>query len=327
MSEQPTAPTGGHRAVDLSAIQAMTTPTTATAGAGPRPPAQRGAPRPLPSGLLVEATDATFQEAVARSLKAPAVLVLWSSQHAQSAEFVQTLAEVAAGFDGRVFVVSVDLASNPSLLQAFQPLLVQAFGQAAIPATFALLQGQPVPMFPGSPPDAEIREILEQLLEMALKNGITGRVELGPVEGTQDAEDEVPPLHQAAYDAIEAGDLDAAAAAYEQALTADPKDADAVLGLAQVRLMQRTDGLDPQAVRAAAAADPADIDSAIQAADVDVLGGHVEDAFGRLLDLVRSTTDEDRDRVRTHLIELFGVVGNHDERVRKGRTALMSALF
>ena len=76
--------------------------------------------------------------------------------------------------------------------------------------------------------------------------------------------------------------------------------------------------------------------AAILGVSGDVLGGYpystltlaaVDDAFARLLDLVRSSSGDDRDRARTHLLELFAVVGNHDDRVRKGRTALMSALF
>ncbi len=324
MTDQPTAP-GTSRAVDLSGIQAMTTPTTATAGAGPRPAG--GGRRPLPDGLVIEVTDATFQDAVTKSLTVPAILVVWSSQHPQSAEFAQSLAQIAAGYDGRLFVVSADLATNQGLLQAFQPLLVQAFGQPAIPATFALLQGQPAPLFPGVAGEQEIRGVIDQLLQLAVQNGISGRVEFGPVPGAEDAEPEVPPLHQEAYDAIDRGDLAGAVAAYERALAADPKDHEAELGLAQVRLMQRVEGLDAQAARAAAAADPADVDAAVRVADLDLLGGHVEDAFTRLLDLVRTTAGEDRDRVRTHLIELFSVVGNADERVKRGRTALMSALF
>jgi putative thioredoxin len=116
-------------------------------------------------------------------------------------------------------------------------------------------------------------------------------------------------------------------AAYEKALAQNPKDADAEAGLAQVHLLERTTGVDLAAARARAAADPEDLDAAFLVADLDLLGGHVEDAFTRLLDLVRSTAGEERDRVRTHLLEQFTVVGNHDERVRRGRTALMSALF
>ncbi len=184
-----------------------------------------------------------------------------------------------------------------------------------------------MPLFPGVAPESEVRAVLDQLLQAAVQNGITGRVQLEAVEGAGGDDDTLPPLHQEAFDAIERGDLDGAVAAYQQALAENPKDHDAELGLAQVRLMQRTQDADPAAARGAAAADPTDVDAGILVADLDLLGGHVEDAFTRLLDLVRGSTGAERDRARTHLLELFAVVGNHDERVRKGRTALMSALF
>ncbi len=320
-------PAGTRGAVDLSSVTGAVSPAAAAgdpaAGGGPTTPGGRPA---VPEGLVVQVDAATLQSALNRTLQVPGVLVLWSSAHPQSIELVDTVTRVAASLEGRVLVLVADLSADPELLQAFQPLLVQAFGQPTVPATFGLLQGQPVPLFPGIQPESEVRAVLDQLLQAAVQNGITGRVDIGPVPGAPD-DDELPPLHQAAYDAIERGDYAAAASAYEQALAENPKDHDAELGLAQVRLMERTGAVDATAARAAAAADPGDIDAAATVADLDVLGGHVEDAFSRLLDLVRSTEGEDRDRVRTHLLELFAVVGNHDERVRKGRTALMSALF
>ena len=320
-------PAGTRGAVDLSSVTGAVIPAAAAgdpaAGGGPTTPGGRPA---VPEGLVVQVDAATLQSALNRTLQVPGVLVLWSSAHPQSIELVDTVTRVAASLEGRVLVLVADLSADPELLQAFQPLLVQAFGQPTVPATFGLLQGQPVPLFPGIQPESEVRAVLDQLLQAAVQNGITGRVDIGPVPGAPD-DDELPPLHQAAYDAIERGDYAAAASAYEQALAENPKDHDAELGLAQVRLMERTGAVDATAARAAAAADPGDIDAAATVADLDVLGGHVEDAFSRLLDLVRSTEGEDRDRVRTHLLELFAVVGNHDERVRKGRTALMSALF
>jgi len=134
-------------------------------------------------------------------------------------------------------------------------------------------------------------------------------------------------LHQKAFDAIERDDLDAASAAYTEALALNPTDDDATAGLAQVKLMQRTAGVDPQAARAAAAQAPTDIAAQMLVADLDVLGGHVEDAFVRLIDAVRATEGDERNTVREHLIELFAVVGAHDDRVQKARRALMSALF
>jgi putative thioredoxin len=334
MSETP-PPAGTRGAVDLSSVAGATAPTSTPAGGSPGAavPGREagvvagGAHAPaVPAGLVVEVDATNLQQALNRTLQVAGVLVLWSSAYPQTRELVDTVTRVAARLEGRVLVLTADLSASPELMQVFQPLLVQAFGQPTVPATFGLLQGQPVPLFPGVQPESEVAAVLDQLLQAAVQNGIAGRVDLEPVEGGEES-DELPPLHQAAYDAIESGDLDGAVAAYEQALAADPKDHDAELGLAQVRLMQRTAGVDLAAARAAAAADPTDVEAAITVADLDVLGGHVEDAFTRLLDLVRSSEGADRDRARAHLLDLFGVVGSQDERVRKGRTALMSALF
>ena len=247
------------------------------------------------------------------------MLVLWGSAYPQTRELFETVVRVAASLEGRLLVLSADLSTSPELLQAFQPLLVQAFGQPSVPATFGLLQGQPVPLFPGVVPESEVRAVFDQLLQAAVQNGITGRVELEAVEGADDAERRCRRCTRRPSTRSSAETSTAAAAAYEQALAENPKDHDAELGLAQVRLMQRTEGVDLAAARAAAAADPTDVEAAIVVADLDVLGGHVEDAFARLLDLVRSTSGDERDRARTHLLELFSVVGSSDERVRKGR--------
>jgi putative thioredoxin len=199
------------------------------------------------------------------------------------------------------------------------------------------VQGQPVPLFAGALPPSEIQPWIDELLKLAVQMGITGRVSVGDEEaavadgGTADGQapdgDELPPLHAAAYDAIERGDLDGAIAAYEEALAQNPGDTEAALGLGQVRLLKRTEGVDPVAARAAAAADPLDVAAQTVVADLDVLGGHVPDAFARLVDTVRATAGDERNAARQHLLGLFDVVGASDERVVKARRALMSALF
>ena len=170
--------------------------------------------------------------------------------------------------------------------------------------------------------------------ELAIKNGVAGRVDVG-----EDFEEELSPLHQQAFDAIEAGDLDRAEAAYQQALEAIPKDTDAQVGLAQVGLLRRTADADPAAARAAAAADPTDLDAAFDAYYSIIKAFFFAGAIGLIScyrgfttqqgaeGVGRATTGDERDRARTRLLELFSVVGNQDERVRKGRTALMNALF
>lgn len=317
MSEQPSSPAGARGAVDLSGLGPAGSQTAASGAGG-----SAGSGAASGSPLHVVATDSTFGEIISRHIGVPGLLVLWTSQHPQTRTYLQDVESVVAGFGGRVVLVSGDLGANPGLLQALAPVMTQAFGQPSVPATFGLLQGQPVPLYPGIQTKEGITSAVEQLLEAAVRSGITGRVDVG-----EPVETELPPLHQAAFDAIEAGDLDAADAAYREALSANPKDHDAEVGLAQVALLRRTADVDVQQARQAAAADPTDIDAAFVVADLDLLGGHVEDAFARLLDLVASTTGEERDRVRARLLELFNVVGNHDERVRRGRTSLLNALF
>jgi putative thioredoxin len=97
--------------------------------------------------------------------------------------------------------------------------------------------------------------------------------------------------------------------------------------LAQVELLRRTAAIDPVAARAAAATDPSDVPAQLLVADLDLLGGHVEDAFGRLVELVRRTSGPEREQARKHLVELFELVGADDPRVAKARVALASALF
>ncbi|WP_435203247.1 tetratricopeptide repeat protein [Janibacter sp. GS2] len=311
-------------AVDLSSLGGPARPDAGSpAAGGPASPtaAPGGQTAGAPDGLLVEADDASFNQIVQRSAAVPAVAVLWSSEHPQSRTLLDDAVDIARALDGRVQVVGVDIATNPGITQAIQP--------QEVPVALGLVSGQPVPLFSGLVEKEQFRQVVDQLLQLAVQHGVTGRVSGAddPTEEAQEVEEELPPLHQEAFDAIERDDLDAATAAYEQALEQDPKDIDAQLGIAQVSLMKRTRGVDLTAAREAAAADPSDVDAALVVADLDVLGGHVEDAFVRLIDLVRSTAGDDRERVKNHLLDLFAVVGNQDERVRKGRTTLMSALF
>jgi putative thioredoxin len=324
MSQQPFTAAALRGAVDLSSLKRPAPPAGPASAAGAAPTTSGGA-----VGVVVEGSDATLRDIIAASARHPVVLVLWSSKLAESATFVATAKQVAQRYGGRFQLVTVDVDHNPASLQAFQ---VQA-----VPVSFALIQGQPVPLFEGAQPEAQLAAVIDQVLALAVQNGVTGTVAAGSDEAAAavpagegeeaEAAPPLPPLHQKAFDAIEAGDLDEAAEAYREALAQDPADTEAKLGLAQVGLLQRTAGVDLAAARAAAAAAPTDVDAQILVADLDLLGGHVEDAFARLVDTVRATSDADRNQAREHLVELFDVVGTTDERVVKARKSLMSALF
>jgi putative thioredoxin len=233
-------------------------------------------------------------------------------------DFVEVVREAAGRTGGRLQVMVADIDSELAIRQAFQ---VQS-----VPVVVGLVKARPIPLFAGVYSLDEVAGVFAQLVDLATQQGVTGVVAAADQEPPV-VEEPVSTHHEAAFAAIEAGDFEAATAAYEAALAENPADDDARLGLAQVALFQRTHGVDLQQARAAAAADPQDVDAALVVADLDVLGGHIEDAFSRLIDLVRVTSGTERDRVRTHLIGLFDVVGAGDERVRRARTALMSALF
>jgi putative thioredoxin len=176
---------------------------------------------------------------------------------------------------------------------------------------FAVAGGQPVNAFTGVIPEAQIRLFINDLLQA---NGV--EVELP----------EDPDL-LAADDALMAGDLDEAERAYKKILAERPADEIAKAGLAQVELFRRAEGVDPAVVLAAAAAAPDDLDAQTLAADVEVLSGRADEAYARLVDLVRRTSGEDRDRVRTHLVSLFAVAAPDDPAVLAARRALERAVL
>ena len=297
-------------AVDLSTLNRPATPAPGSPGG-----------LPSPGAYVVDVDQTTFPDLVQSSTQHPVVVVLWSPRSEASATVAADLASLADEDAGRWLLARIDAEANPQIAQAFQA--------QSVPTVVAVLAGQPLPLFQGAYPRDQVRAVLDQVLAAAEANGITGRAAPNNTDAPDEPEPEpeLPPLHQAAYDAIERDDLPAATAAYEQALKENPRDALARAGLAQVGLLDRTRDLDLQAARAAAAANPADVDAQLAVADLDILGGKVEDAFSRLVDVLRTTFGPDRERVRVRLVDLFEVIGGEDPRVIAARRAMASALY
>ena len=302
-------------AVDLSALNRPQSP----------PPGEPGG-APSAGGYVLDVTDANFQQVVQDSTTYPVVMLLWIPTDKANADLGELLGRLAEEYAGRFLLGRLDAQAYPQVAAAFQ---VQG-----VPTVVAVLQGQPLPLFQGAAPEEQVRDVLEQVLAAAEQNGVTGRApgqggedEARPEAEAEPVEEPLPPLHQEAYDAIERDDLDAAVAAYEKAIRQDPKDALAVAGLAQVRLLQRTRDADLQAVRTAAAAAPADVDAQLAVADTDMLGGKVEDAFARLLELLPGADADAKEKVRVRLVEYFEIVGPTDPRVVKARQRLAIALY
>lgn len=303
-------------AVDLSSLRNR--PPAPAPGAPSPGPGEAG---PIP--LVVDVTDATFGQVLELSQSVPVVVDLWAEWCGPCKQLSPVLEKVVTELAGRLVLAKVDVDANPQLAQGFRA--------QSIPMVVALVAGQPVPLFTGAVPEEQVREVFAQLLQLAAQHGVTGTIPVGEAAAEDDeAEAEappLPPLHQAAFDAIEQGDYAAAIDAYEKALAENPRDEDARAGLGQVRLLHRTQGLDLNEVRAAAAATPTDVDAQFAVADLDIAGGHVADAFDRLLDLFTGVPVEEQGRVRERLVELFGLVGDADARVVAARRRLATLLF
>lgn len=298
MSNAPLTGANLRGAVDLSSLVRPAAPAGAAAPAG---------------GLVRDASDATFSEVLELSMTVP-VIVEFYGQGIASA-----LGALIEQYGGRLALVTIDGGLNPQLVQAFQ---VQE-----VPTVAAVIGGRPVQLFAGMPPEADVRQVFDQVLQLAAQQGVTGALPAAGAEPAEPVEEPLPPLHQEAYDAITRGDFAAAITAYETAIAQNPRDDLAVAGLAQVSLLARLEGATAEGVRSAAAQNPNDVDAQLAVADLDVSGGHLEDAFGRLLDLFPALDAAGRTAVRTRLLEYFEIAGAEDPRVIAARRRLTMLLY
>jgi putative thioredoxin len=314
--------------VDLAAVKAAGEARQKAEEARARAARQQGggagATAAAPPSLVIDVEEADFeQEVLQRSAEVPVVIDFWAEWCGPCKQLSPVLERLAQEYAGRFLLAKIDVDRNQ--------MLFQQFGVQGIPAVFAVVAGQALPLFQGAAPEQQIREVLDQLVQVAEQRfGITG-VPVEPGEGGEQdpAVPRVPenPALAAAHSALDAGDLGGAIQAYRNVLADNPADTEAKLGLAQAELLQRVQGLDAARVRQEAAGAPGDVRAQLDAADLDLVGGHVEDAFGRLVETVRRTAGDDREAARLRLLELFEVIGQEDPRVVAARGALARVLF
>uniref|UniRef100_A0AAU3I2H2 Tetratricopeptide repeat protein n=1 Tax=Streptomyces sp. NBC_01393 TaxID=2903851 RepID=A0AAU3I2H2_9ACTN len=313
--------------VDLAAVKAAQEAKSKAEQARAEAARQGGGGAVTPASLVIDVDEAGFeQDVLQRSTEVPVVIDFWAEWCEPCKQLSPLLERLAVEYNGRFVLAKIDVDANQ--------MLMQQFGVQGIPAVFAVVAGQALPLFQGAAAEAQIRGTLDQLVQVAEQRfgltGLTVDADAGPDESPAAREVPAGPydaLLEAAVQALDAGDFGGAVQAYKNVLADDPGNTEAKLGLAQAELLQRVQSLDPQRVRQDAAEKPGDVAAQIAGADLDLVGGHVEDAFGRLIDTVRRTAGDDRDAVRVRLLELFEVVGADDPRVIAARRALARALF
>jgi len=336
-------------AVDLGARQAAAQRRQQTAQSPP------GSSAGADGGVVIDVTEETFNtDVVDRSRTTPVIVDLWAEWCGPCKQLSPVLEKLAADAGGQWILAKVDVDANPQLSAALQ---VQS-----IPMVVAVIGGQLVDGFLGALPEAQVRQWIGQVLEVAEKMGMqpsgqgadeddSGEEEQAGVAGpvgrasgpggraargrraagrggpNAAAAAPLPPAYAEARAAMERGDLDGAAEAFEQELAASPADPVAKTGLAQVNLIRRVSSYDQAKVRREAAERPGDVAAQLKVADVDIVTGRIEEAFDRLLGVVRRTSGEERDQARAHLVSLFELLPPNDPQVKKARSALSVLLF
>lgn len=312
--------------VDLAAVKAAQEAKAKAEQTRAEAARQGGGGAVSPSSLVIDADEAGFEnDVLQRSAEVPVVIDFWAEWCEPCKQLSPLLERLAVEYNGRFVLAKIDVDANQ--------MLMQQFGVQGIPAVFAVVAGQALPLFQGAAPEEQIRQTLDQLIQVAEERfGLTGLTVDAAAQGAPEPQTAAPvgpydALLEAASLALDSGDLGGAVQAYRNVLTDDPQHPEAKLGLAQAELLQRVEGVDPQQVRRDAADRPGDAEAQIAAADLDLVGGHVEDAFGRLVDAVRRTAGDGREAVRVRLLQLFDVIGADDPRVGAARKALARALF
>ena len=339
-------------AVDLGARQAAAQRRQQAA----QSPSQPGAAGSN-GGVVIDVTEETFNtDVVERSRTTPVIMDLWAEWCEPCKQLSPVLEKLATEAGGQWILAKVDVDTNPQLSAALQ---VQS-----IPMVVAVLGGQLADGFLGAMPEAQVRQWIDQVLAVAEKMGM--QLADGTDQDTEADQDTevgdgaqadvggpgatdgragalgdragamgrpgadgppIPPAYAEARAAMERGDLDGAAKAFEQELAADPGDPVAKTGLAQVNLIRRVSSYDQAQARRDAAEHPGDVAAQIRVADIDLASGRIEEAFDRLLGVIRRTSGEEREQARAHLVSLFEILPPRDPHLSKARSALSALLF
>ena len=322
-----------HGAVDLGARQAAAQRRQQAATAS------GSADRASAPGYVIDVTDQSFNiDVVERSRTVPVIMDLWAEWCGPCKQLSPVLEKLADEANGAWVLAKVDVDANPQLSAALQ---VQS-----IPMVVAVIAGQAMPLFLGAVPESEARAAIAQVMQVAEQMGMAGP---GAGDGQEAqrpaaAEADAPPRGMGrggpgagdvfadpgfgeAQEAMDRGDLDGAAAAFEKVLASAPGHPAAAMGLAQVDLIRRVNSYDQAKARRDAQDNPDDPDAQARVADIDVAMGQIDAGFGRLLDTIRQTSGDERNRARLHLLRLFDVFPPRDPRVTKARATLSSLLF
>lgn len=268
-----------------------------------------------PAGVVIDVTEADFQNRVLDKSQNTVVIVdLWATWCGPCKQLSPLLEKLAAEYGGKFILAKVDVDANPQLSQMFQ---VQS-----IPSVFAIIKGQALPLFQGAVPEAQLRQVLEQVMKLAAEQGLTTS---GETE-TQTPEPEVDPRLEKVFEALNEGKIDEALVLIEELLKENPQDEMLKATLKQAHFMKRLSGYNVNEIMQQAS-NQDDVLAQIAASDIELAGGKIHESFNRLINFIRTHSDQEREQAKAHLLQLFEIVGDQEPLVPKARRDLASALF
>ncbi|MFD0705478.1 tetratricopeptide repeat protein [Alloscardovia venturai] len=290
---------------------------------------------PAAGGYVIDVNENSFEAMVNSSNTFPILILIWLQDDERFFDVAKKLADMVAKLNGQMQLARIDGTSNPQIVQA---LRVQG-----VPALFGLVGGRPIPMMQGMPTETELQQLEEtlfpQIIAMAQQSGVTGTapfMENGTSSGSEGdaaragdathAEPEIPAGHENAHELAAGGHYVEAAEAYTKLVEHNPHDAIAARERAKCLLLARNGSSDVRVIRATAADNPDDVEAQLNVADIDMIGGQIQDAFGRLLDFIPGHRD-DMQQIRERLVEYFAIPEPNDPRLRAARQKLMTLMY
>jgi len=121
------------------------------------------------SRIIRDVTEMSFEgDVILQSSTVPVALVLWATWCQSCKALLPILERLAIEYRGRVVLAKVDVDAQPAITQAFQV--------ESVPTVYVVIAGQPIPLFQGALPEADVRAYFTKMLEVAAENGVTGRL-------------------------------------------------------------------------------------------------------------------------------------------------------
>jgi len=274
------------------------------------------------------------------------ILDFWAEWCGPCKALAPMLEKVAAEYaDKGVVLIKVNVDEEKFIASQFQ---VQS-----IPTVYAMFQGQPVADLTQARSESQLKEVLDQLIEKL------------PLQAGGDAAQQKPDVDQfiaMAEQVLAEGDAERAAGVFMQVIEMVPDNAAAYAGLIRAfvaggkadQAQGIADAIEPaikedtavqqalaalelagtqvddgelQALRAAAAAAPDDMNAQLAFAEAAFAGDQRDEAADTLLQMVESDREWNDSAARTKLLQIFEAVGMEDAWVSATRRRLSKILF